>query len=237
MLVNKEGLNPNEATYLANMFAISAAEKRVDRDILILDMEALKKRAVTSNRQWISPRIVNKAISEKIFEVWKSKLVARSQRKYVSVSKRAPFYLALYKDMNVQLSKVQKKEFYNWLEVLSDKITEDLFDANESFALSSILYFKVDALHAKWVKLLDEYSEDRSKSVTIDPDIMGGTPVVAGTRIPVYSLEARIDAGEKVSDIKQDYPHLGLKTIRAAIAFARTHPRQGRPKKVANKIR
>lgn len=236
MLVNEERLNPNEAAYLATMFLISAAEKKLDRDVLTLDAEELRMRAQKSKNLWVSTDQVNKAISEKIFKVRKTKIFPGSRRKYVSLGLSAPFYLALYRRMNVPLKQGQKKEFCIWVDWLSQKIIEDSFDINESFALGEDVFLKVNKLHGKWAKLAHVYSEDRNKSVEIDPKIMGGTPVVAGTRIPVYSLEARIDAGEKIVDITDDYPHLTQKAIRSAIAFARTHPRQGRRMKVANKI-
>jgi len=40
------------------------------------------------------------------------------------------------------------------------------------------------------------------------PDILGGKPVVRGTRIPVDLLLELVEAGLSVDDIVREYPHL-----------------------------
>lgn len=51
-------------------------------------------------------------------------------------------------------------------------------------------------------------SDDQSRPVSINPHIMSGRLVIEGTRIPVSTLVGRKQAGEKTSDIAEDY---GLK--------------------------
>jgi len=52
-------------------------------------------------------------------------------------------------------------------------------------------------------------SDDQSRPVSINPHIMSGRLVVEGTRIPVSTLVGRKKAGERISDIAEDY---GLKS-------------------------
>lgn len=43
---------------------------------------------------------------------------------------------------------------------------------------------------------------------TIDrnPDILGGTPVFAGTRVPVRILMEHLEAGDRLDEFLDDYP-------------------------------
>jgi uncharacterized protein (DUF433 family) len=75
----------------------------------------------------------------------------------------------------------------------------------------------------------ERYRVTRDASISIDEAIMGGTPVIRGTRMTVYSVLGRIEHGEAVDDILADNPDLSRETIEAAITYARAHPVMGRP--------
>jgi uncharacterized protein (DUF433 family) len=57
-------------------------------------------------------------------------------------------------------------------------------------------------------------------SITSDPEIMMGKPVVAGTRITVELILEKLGAGESFEQILSEHPRLTEEDIRAAIAFA-----------------
>lgn len=42
--------------------------------------------------------------------------------------------------------------------------------------------------------------------ITIDPDILGGQPVFAGTRVPVESLFDHLEAGVSLDEFLDDFP-------------------------------
>jgi uncharacterized protein (DUF433 family) len=42
--------------------------------------------------------------------------------------------------------------------------------------------------------------------ISRDPAIMGGTPVFAGTRVPVQTLLDHLEAGESIDDFLQGFP-------------------------------
>ena len=46
----------------------------------------------------------------------------------------------------------------------------------------------------------------KSPIITRDPDILGGTPVFAGTRVPVRILIEHFEAGDRIDDFLDDYP-------------------------------
>lgn len=45
-----------------------------------------------------------------------------------------------------------------------------------------------------------------SALITSDPDLLGGTPVFAGTRVPVSSLTDYLEAGETIDEFLTDFP-------------------------------
>ena len=69
-----------------------------------------------------------------------------------------------------------------------------------------------------------EHFMARDDYIEVNADIMGGTPVIRGTRMSVYALLGRLDHGDSVEDILNDNPHLSREAIEAAAHYARTHP-------------
>jgi len=61
---------------------------------------------------------------------------------------------------------------------------------------------------------------ERSQIVS-DPKILGGKPIIAGTRISVELILDRISSGMSEKEILIDYPHLTAKQIQAAVAYAK----------------
>ncbi len=44
------------------------------------------------------------------------------------------------------------------------------------------------------------------KLIDRNPDILGGTPVFSGTRVPVRILMEHLEAGDRLDDFLDDYP-------------------------------
>jgi uncharacterized protein (DUF433 family) len=55
--------------------------------------------------------------------------------------------------------------------------------------------------------------------IEMNPDIMGGKPVVRGTRVPVELILRKLGAGMSPEAILTDRPRLALEDIHAAQAF------------------
>ena len=49
--------------------------------------------------------------------------------------------------------------------------------------------------------------------VISDPDILGGTPVFAGTRVPVQALVDHLEAGETIDDFLEGFPTVGRRQV------------------------
>jgi uncharacterized protein (DUF433 family) len=66
--------------------------------------------------------------------------------------------------------------------------------------------------------------------VTTDPGVLGGTPVIRGTRIPVYDVAASVAAGIPTDRILASYPSLDPEKIELAMIFVEANPARGRPR-------
>jgi uncharacterized protein (DUF433 family) len=70
------------------------------------------------------------------------------------------------------------------------------------------------------------------KIVVEDTDILGGTPVIKGTRVPVYDVAASAEAGLTTARIKNAYPSLDDNLIELAVLYAKAMPARGRPRHI-----
>lgn len=57
-----------------------------------------------------------------------------------------------------------------------------------------------------------------------DPMVMGGAPVIRGTRIPAHLIAWMVSEGVPEEEILEHYPALNLADIDAAVAYAKSHP-------------
>ncbi|HEX6817845.1 MAG TPA: DUF433 domain-containing protein [Ktedonobacterales bacterium] len=56
--------------------------------------------------------------------------------------------------------------------------------------------------------------------ITCDAAILGGKPVIAGTRISVQLILEKLRDGWTLEELLEDYPHLTREQIVAALAYA-----------------
>ena len=62
--------------------------------------------------------------------------------------------------------------------------------------------------------------QDEQPRIEVNPDILMGKPVIAGTRIPVYLILNLLASGYAQERILEAYPGLALEDIRAALQYA-----------------
>lgn len=48
--------------------------------------------------------------------------------------------------------------------------------------------------------------EESSQLITKSKDILGGTPVFAGTRVPIQTMFDYLEAGDSLNDFLDDFP-------------------------------
>src|SRR6266853_6449497 len=69
------------------------------------------------------------------------------------------------------------------------------------------LIIDVDAARARMTNRLEEL-ERATRMIESDPEIMQGTPVFCGTRIPVYLIAEMVERGVSPEEILDGYPSL-----------------------------
>lgn len=63
-----------------------------------------------------------------------------------------------------------------------------------------------------------------SKPIIVrDPEILGGTPVFAGTRVPIQVLFDHLEAGDRPDDFLENYPTVSRKQAIALLERAIEH--------------
>jgi uncharacterized protein (DUF433 family) len=61
---------------------------------------------------------------------------------------------------------------------------------------------------------------DYTQHIHTNPEILGGKPVIRGTRISVEMILAQLAAGWPVADVLESYPNLKADDILAVFALA-----------------
>ncbi|MDQ3907612.1 MAG: DUF433 domain-containing protein [Acidobacteriota bacterium] len=60
----------------------------------------------------------------------------------------------------------------------------------------------------------------KEQIITSSPEIMGGTPVFAGTRVPVQTLVDYLKAGESIDDFLDGFPTVSREQVVAFLEEA-----------------
>jgi uncharacterized protein (DUF433 family) len=71
--------------------------------------------------------------------------------------------------------------------------------------------------------------EQAQNMVVSDPQVMRGTPVFRGTRVPVQAIAAMLADGASVTEILAGYPALTRQMVELAPVYVSAFPRRGRP--------
>jgi uncharacterized protein (DUF433 family) len=58
--------------------------------------------------------------------------------------------------------------------------------------------------------------------ITVDPEIHSGTPVFAGTRVPIKTLFDHLEAGDSLEVFLDDFPSVSRELAIAVLEEART---------------
>lgn len=92
-----------------------------------------------------------------------------------------------------------------------------------------ILTFQIATIETDLAAGLAELAAAK-EAVATDPDILGGTPCFAGTRVPVHDVADMLANGDTPAALVEAYPALDERRIRLASTYAAAYPRRGRPK-------
>lgn len=61
---------------------------------------------------------------------------------------------------------------------------------------------------------------NRNDIISRDPDVLGGAPVFAGTRVPVDSLIAHLKEGDSLDDSLEGFPTVSREQVEAFLELA-----------------
>jgi uncharacterized protein (DUF433 family) len=56
--------------------------------------------------------------------------------------------------------------------------------------------------------------------ITVNPDVLGGKPIIRGTRMSVEFVVGLLAQGWSVQDVLKEYDHIKLEDIQACLAYA-----------------
>lgn len=71
------------------------------------------------------------------------------------------------------------------------------------------------------MSLVIEEHEIAALPITVDPDILGGTPVFRGTRVPVDALLSNLEAGVSLDEFLENFPTVSRQQALEVIEFSR----------------
>jgi uncharacterized protein (DUF433 family) len=60
---------------------------------------------------------------------------------------------------------------------------------------------------------LEDHVSVKRKLVTADPQVMGGTPCFAGTRVPVRTLLDYLEAGDSMDEFLEGFPTVSRQQV------------------------
>ena len=62
---------------------------------------------------------------------------------------------------------------------------------------------------------------DKPRVIHSDPDILSGTPVFVGTRVPVRTLLEHLESGDSLNEFLDDFPSVTREQAVAALELAK----------------
>jgi uncharacterized protein (DUF433 family) len=168
----------------------------------------------------VSLRSVDKAIEEKVVRP------SRSLGHGTVLDRGDVLAIALIARAGLPLRPQTKRRINEWVHGF---FSEESFEETKELLLSDVLVLRLDSESHQLAERLYRYLKGRERYIEADPDIQGGEPVIKGTRLPVRSVAERLNRGDSIDDLVDDYPRVPKTAFEAARIYAQSHPRRGRP--------
>lgn len=167
-----------------------------------------------------APRtVVEKALEQKVLATLAK---ARGQRRLLPL--HAVAVVATVKSLGRRLTVGDKRLVAR---VLTPMSPADLKVAQVEVAPSVVVH--VGALSRAAIERAERYTAARDAFIENVDDVMGGRPVIRGTRLTVSAVHGRLASGDGVDDLMEDYPDIPREAFEAAFLYGETHPQIGRP--------
>lgn len=166
-------------------------------------------------------RAVERAIEERVLT---PRMVQRGRRERRVLPAHAIAYAAIMRSVKYRMDAPMKRRLAAGLSRLDVAAMRTW-----RFELEPSVEMDVGRLLGDTMARAAAYGAARDAMIVEDAAILGGAPVIRGTRISVHALLGRLTHGDTVADILSDYPDLTAEAVDAAAIFARSHPLVGRP--------
>jgi uncharacterized protein (DUF433 family) len=167
----------------------------------------------------VSLKAVDKAIEEQVVEVRRLKKAGA----FLGIDD--VLALAVIGKAGLPLQSETKKRIRRWIQEAEPSGS----GKKAELALSEVLVIRLDPTFRVLVRQLKRYQKDRARFIDANPSIKRGEPVITGTRLPVRAVAERVKDGDTIEDLVEDYPSISRKAFEAALLYAHSHPRRGRP--------
>lgn len=171
-------------------------------------------------------RAVRKAIEDRVISCRKAKVKSVGPKTRETLDVYTVAVLSVLLDINLPVSKVEKIR-------ISKHLRNCLVHGKyEDFVLNKYVFLSSSKMEETARAVFDKtsrYTSVRDAWVHRDPGIKGGTPVIKGTRMTVYSVLGRVENGDSLNDIAKENPDIPREALEAAITFAKANPMRGRP--------
>lgn len=163
---------------------------------------------------------INKAIDNKVVRVSRTRVI-KGIRQARLVPEQELVGLQLEEELSAWISLNARKKIIR--KVIADHLTTD-------FSPSDTLVIRISSARDRLASGLRKLRRSR-EMIMSSPDVMGGEPIIKGTRIPVVLISEMMASGTSVEDILDGYPSLSREQVELAVIYAKAYPRRGRPPK------
>ena len=173
----------------------------------------------------VSVRKIEKACEEGIVKKRKFKGKLLKRRIYHVPAETVAYTAALKNCPNIYPNKSVKKQLWGFLRAFVNPV--------ESFGIANLgdgLMLDLDEIAGREWAEARSYMNARNRHLVSTPGILGGEPVIKGTRITCRSVKGRIDGGDTLDELVEDYNgEVPRAAFEVALAYASNHPPRGRP--------
>lgn len=183
----------------------------------------------------VSVSVLDKAISEGIL---KTRQVTANGRKQTLVPRESVVAICLLQSVRragFEMSVKSKKRLVDslglWPFDRSPAGTSLRTDAKIEIEVSPTVVVRPDELTLAAAERTERYTEARNRWIERNPRIFGGEAVITGTRITAHAIARRLEDGDTIETLLEDYPYLPRAAFEVADTYAKAHPRRGRPAK------
>jgi uncharacterized protein (DUF433 family) len=130
------------------------------------------------------------------------------------------FYLSAISGVRAQMGPALRKNLHRSIVAAATALEPEAHVSN--------LVFRLDGIRERLAHSFRSLEHSKTHMIESLPDVMGGEPVILGTRIPARHIADILRNGGTREELREELD-LNDEQIEAALIFDQTTPRRGRP--------